>query len=93
VAVTNGARQAGATRVQLGLTRTSERIVLSVRDDGRGLTQEDLVAAHGIRGMRERAMLVGAELSIAGQPGDGTHVQLSIPLAHDGPAEDAHPRR
>jgi two-component system, NarL family, sensor histidine kinase UhpB len=95
-ALTNVARHAHAAHVQLSLKRTNERIVLSVRDDGRGLPQGAFLSTQGIRGMRERAMLAGAELSIAGHPGDGTEVRLSIPLdgeAHDDPTEDAHPRR
>jgi two-component system sensor histidine kinase UhpB len=79
-ALTNVARHAGATEVQLRLQRTDERVILTVRDDGRGLPTGVFRSSHGIRGMRERAMLIGAQLTITGPPTGGTEVRLSIPL-------------
>jgi two-component system sensor histidine kinase UhpB len=79
-ALTNVARHAGATEVQLRLQRTDERVILTVRDNGRGLPTGVFRSSHGIRGMRERAMLIGAQLTITGPPTGGTEVRLSIPL-------------
>jgi two-component system, NarL family, sensor histidine kinase UhpB len=76
-ALTNVARHAEATRVELRLEHRDDRTVLTVRDDGRGLPPGALSSSHGIRGMRERAMLIGAELNITGAP-TGTQVELSI---------------
>ena len=78
-ALTNVARHAHATKVQLSLERTDGRATLTVRDDGRGLASA-ATPSHGIRGMRERAMLIGAQLTMIGPPSGGTQVQLSIPL-------------
>ena len=50
-----------------------------VLDDGRGIG--DGVEGAGIRGMRERALLVGAELVVGPLPGGGTEVRLLIPKA------------
>jgi two-component system, NarL family, sensor histidine kinase UhpB len=79
-ALTNVARHADAERVELELHQDRERTVLTVRDDGRGLSPGALPSAHGIRGMRERAMLIGAQIGIASEPGRGTEITLSIPL-------------
>jgi two-component system sensor histidine kinase UhpB len=79
-ALTNVARHARATEVQLHLQRTNEHVVLTVRDDGRGLPPTAIQSSHGIRGMRERAMLIDAQLAIAQPPAGGTEVRLSIPL-------------
>jgi two-component system, NarL family, sensor histidine kinase UhpB len=79
-ALTNVARHATATEVQLKLQRSDEQVILSVRDDGRGLPPTAFPFSHGIQGMRERAMLIGAQLTIIGPPGGGTEVRLSIPL-------------
>jgi two-component system sensor histidine kinase UhpB len=79
-ALTNVARHAEAAQVHLNLERTSEHVVLTVRDDGRGLPPNALRSSEGIRGMRERAMLIGARLTIAEPPSGGTEVRLSIPL-------------
>jgi two-component system sensor histidine kinase UhpB len=78
-ALTNVARHAQASHVQLELRETSDRIVLVVEDDGRGLSAGALDSSQGIRGMRERAMLVAAKLSIQSRPGEGTTVRLVIP--------------
>ena len=69
-------RRAGGAherRAPRGRRRTSSsassaqttHVVLTVRDDGRGLPPDALPSSHGIRGMRERAMLIGAQLTIA----------------------------
>jgi two-component system sensor histidine kinase UhpB len=79
-ALTNVARHADATEVQLRLERGDEQVILIVRDDGRGLPPGAFRSSHGVRGMRERAMLIGAQLTISGAPGGGTEIKLSIPL-------------
>ena len=79
-AMTNVARHADATAVELRLERTGDQVVLTVRDDGRGLPPAAHKSSHGIRGMRERAMLIGAAFTIMPAPERGTEVRLSIPL-------------
>jgi two-component system sensor histidine kinase UhpB len=78
-ALTNVARHAEATWVQVELRHSADEIVLAVRDDGRGLPDRAAASSHGIRGMRERAMLVGATLHIESRPDRGTVIALSIP--------------
>jgi two-component system sensor histidine kinase UhpB len=79
-ALTNVARHADAHRVQLRLEQRDEATILTVRDDGRGISPGAFSSSHGIRGMRERAMLIGARITIDGAPERGTEVRLSIPL-------------
>ena len=79
-ALTNVARHAHATRVELELEANGTQTTLTVRDDGIGLSPGALPSSHGIRGMRERAMLLGAQLSINSQRGRGTEVSLFIPI-------------
>jgi two-component system, NarL family, sensor histidine kinase UhpB len=80
-ALTNVARHARAEHVELRLDRVEPHAVLTVRDDGGGVDPRDLSSSHGIRGMRERAMLIGAQLAIGPGNGRGTEVKLTIPLA------------
>jgi two-component system, NarL family, sensor histidine kinase UhpB len=84
-ALTNVARHAEARRVELSLERRDDRLVLTVSDDGRGIRPGELSSSHGIRGMRERAMLVGGQIGIHGAPGRGTQVRLSIPVRNEVP--------
>jgi two-component system sensor histidine kinase UhpB len=80
-ALTNIARHAGAQRAELSLGRDDGVVTLRVRDDGRGLPSGALPSSNGIRGMRERAMLIGARLSIGPAAGGGTEVLLRVPVA------------
>ena len=80
-ALTNIARHAAATRVVLQLRQANEGALLIVRDNGSGLPPSSNGPSHGIRGMRERAMLIGAQLTIDRPPGGGTEVRLLLPHA------------
>jgi two-component system sensor histidine kinase UhpB len=76
-ALTNVLRHAGAREVIISLSRGEDSVVLAVADDGRGLPAQ--VSERGLRGMRERAMLIDSELSVASSAGAGTKVVLSVP--------------
>lgn len=83
-ALTNVARHANASSVELSLTRAGRCVVLSVPDDGIGIPTH--VEGTGIQGMRERALLIGGELTLSRTAGGGTHVRLVAPYpkgAHD----------
>ncbi|MFD7552356.1 HAMP domain-containing sensor histidine kinase [Streptomyces sp. NPDC059578] len=76
-ALTNAARHARAAHVTLELRRLPGRTELRVVDDGRGIA--DAPEGAGIRGMRERALLIGAELTVGPRPGaPGTEVLLCV---------------
>ena len=75
--LTNVARHADATRVELALTRQPNGVLLRIADDGRG--RGGAAEGAGIRGMRERAILIGAALQIEARSGGGTDVRLLVP--------------
>ncbi|MGW7680764.1 HAMP domain-containing sensor histidine kinase [Kribbella sp. NPDC054772] len=76
--MTNVARHAGAERIDLYLTGHEDAVVLRVKDDGRGIGLAHEGA--GLRGMRERALLIGASLELAAAPNGGTEVSLTVPV-------------
>ncbi len=76
--LTNVARHAEASRVDLMLSREPGRVILTIVDDGRGL--DGATEGTGIRGMRERAILIGAQLSIGPSSFGGTELLLVIPI-------------
>ncbi|MFF7388937.1 HAMP domain-containing sensor histidine kinase [Streptomyces scabiei] len=82
-ALTNAARHADAGRVEVSLSPGDGVIVLSVTDDGRGAGVAREGA--GIRGMRERALLIGAALDVTSRPATGTHVRLTVPVPRKQP--------
>jgi len=78
-ALTNVVRHAHASNVSLSLSTDDGAVVLRVGDDGRGIPPELLDSSYGIRGMRERALLIGATLDVRSRLGEGTTVELVVP--------------
>jgi two-component system, NarL family, sensor histidine kinase UhpB len=77
-ALSNAARHSGAERIEVALRRTGEGVELEVADDGRGFAFEESERGLGIAGMRERALQLGAELTLESRPDQGTTVRLRI---------------
>jgi two-component system sensor histidine kinase UhpB len=77
-AMTNAVRHADASSIVLRLRMDDRGLLLSVRDDGRGVPNR-LIGTSGIRGMRERALLVGGTLQVGPLEDGGTEVCLRIP--------------
>jgi signal transduction histidine kinase len=86
-ALSNVWRHASASHVKVELIYQPDELCLRIQDDGHGFLpaqltdiQSDSQSGLGLLGMRERAMLIGAELSIDAQPGHGCTVILRLPL-------------
>jgi two-component system sensor histidine kinase UhpB len=80
--LTNIARHADASRVEIALQPGPDSVVLRVVDDGRGIPTPDAFARNGhggLRGMRERALLVGGALAIKRGSTGGVEVRLEVP--------------
>ncbi len=82
--LTNVARHAEASQIDVRMAREGGDLTLEVYDNGKGITENQLSSRKslGILGMRERAMLLGGALTISSPPGDGTTVKVRIPEAH-----------
>jgi signal transduction histidine kinase len=81
-ALTNIARHAKANNVFVSLEREQNDAILTINDDGIGFRVDRLehTQSLGVAGMRERALLLGAELSLQSSQGNGTTITLRIPL-------------
>jgi len=78
--LTNVARHADASDVEVSLQPGVGSVVLRVSDNGRGIAENADVNGHaGLRGMRERALLVGGALAVKPGRGGGTEVRLEVP--------------
>jgi signal transduction histidine kinase len=82
--LTNIIRHAGATFVDALLTDEDGHLMLVVKDNGRGISVREVnnTRSIGLVGMRERAALLGGDITYQGVPGKGTTVTVRIPLAH-----------
>ncbi len=89
--LTNIARHAKATRVEVILAQIDQELVMTVRDNGRGISEKEVVHARsiGIIGMRERVAQVGGQVFFFGVPSRGTTVTMRVPMpeAH-GPTQN-----
>jgi two-component system, NarL family, sensor histidine kinase UhpB len=80
--LTNVARHADARRVEIMLQPGHDSVVLCVIDDGRGIPAPDEFSRNGhggLRGMRERALLVGGALAVKRSSAGGVEVRLEVP--------------
>jgi PAS domain S-box-containing protein len=80
--LTNVARHARATRVVVDLSQQAGNMILTLRDNGKGINAKLIRSHHslGLLGMRERAMYFGGKTEVARARGGGTLVSVSIPL-------------
>jgi signal transduction histidine kinase len=80
--LSNVAKHARASRVQVTIERNGTQVTLSVRDNGAGFSLGDprKPNSYGLLGLRERASLLGGEASITSAPGEGTWVRILLPV-------------
>ena len=86
-ALSNVAKHAQATKVQITLTYLGDTLLLDVADDGTGFDARATTDGYGLVGMRQRLSRVGGMLTVESAPGSGTILNASVPLAR--PAEGA----
>jgi two-component system, NarL family, sensor histidine kinase UhpB len=81
-ALTNVTRHAQATRVGIHLETESGEILLVIKDNGRGITDEEIQrhGSLGLLGMKERVGLLGGRFELEGRPGEGTTVTIHMPF-------------
>jgi signal transduction histidine kinase len=82
-ALTNILRHAQATTVNIQMKKEDGEFILTIRDNGRGITDDEKSGQRtlGLLGMRERAHLIGGKIEITGSDGKGTVVIVRIPIA------------
>jgi len=81
-ALQNAIKYSGSQRFEVSLSQTSDEIILTVHDSGRGFDAVEAMKGRGLglTSMRERVTLVDGELSIDSQPQKGTTIRVRIPL-------------
>lgn len=81
-ALSNVRKHAEARQVWVTLTECPNEMILEVRDDGLGFFTQDIAgpSQHGLKGMRERAELIGARLQVISKPQQGTTVRVTLPV-------------
>jgi len=85
--LTNAARHANASRVEIRIERRSNGIWVCVRDDGVGFdgSRPHRPDAYGLMGLRERALLLGGHAAVSSSRGKGTCIEVQIPVIDPAP--------
>ena len=80
--LTNVTRHAAASQVHIRLFQDAGQVTVAVTDNGKGIATEQMTTprSFGLRGMQERAALLGGHFSIVGTPGRGTTACASVPV-------------
>lgn len=79
--LSNVARHAEATTCRLSLVRDQDQAVLKIDDDGRGFDQQlRRAGGQGLRNIEERARALGGEMSVTSSAGEGTTIEVRLPL-------------
>ena len=81
-ALTNILRHAQAEQIFIRLSQRLDSVILTIRDDGRGITKKELkgTSSLGLVGIRERVRMVGGTFTIEGKTGSGTLLSIEVPL-------------
>jgi signal transduction histidine kinase len=80
--LTNVAKHAHASRVDVAIGHADAQLTIRVRDDGVGFSPADSRKPNsfGLLGVRERAALLGGQAVVTSAPGRGTHVEVRFPV-------------
>jgi signal transduction histidine kinase len=86
-AMTNVARHAKASRVEVNIQKLPRAARMDIKDNGRSFQVERILHANGnkrlgLLGMRERVEMVGGTFCVESAPGDGTTIRVEVPFAH-----------
>ncbi|HYR76478.1 MAG TPA: PAS domain-containing protein [Pyrinomonadaceae bacterium] len=89
-ALTNVLRHAQATRIDIRAAEAAGEFMLTISDNGRGISEDETsgLKSLGLLGMRERAILIGGKIDIAGVAGKGTVITLTVPIGRAGGPSD-----
>lgn len=80
--LTNIARHASATEVFIGIYEDRDNLHLQIKDNGKGITEDHIKnpRSFGLIGMRERVHFLGGDMHISGKSGEGSRIEIRIPL-------------
>jgi signal transduction histidine kinase len=84
-ALANTRRHSGARSVEVKLRMEDQEVLAEVTDDGRGFDPASVQTGVGLSAMRERIEGLGGKIEFSSRPGEGTRVEIRIPLRDDTP--------
>jgi signal transduction histidine kinase len=81
--LSNIVRHARATAITVRFQQNEQRATLSIADNGQGFDAALMrEGRYGLLGLQERVKLLNGQLSLQSQPGEGTQIEVTLPLTH-----------
>ncbi|MCU0537753.1 MAG: response regulator [Hydrococcus sp. Prado102] len=81
--LTNIAKYAKATQVQIQLVKTGDRVCLTLKDNGKGFSCDRQTNGFGLQGMQERVAALNGNFRLTTEPGAGCQIEVEIPLSEE----------
>ncbi|HLA83182.1 MAG TPA: PAS domain S-box protein [Thermoguttaceae bacterium] len=79
--LTNAGRYSGTKKILVRLVQEADRLIVEIQDWGRGFDVSKVDAERfGLKGIRERASLLGGRATVESAPGSGTRIRVEMPL-------------
>lgn len=82
-AVNNAAKYAACYHLTVRLRRQQQHILLTITDDGKGFSKEEKENGNGLKNMKMRAASIKAAFHLETHPGNGTRIQISMPITQN----------
>jgi two-component system, NarL family, sensor histidine kinase UhpB len=79
--INNAAKYSQASEVEINLHQQDHTLIMSIKDNGQGFDEQKVKAGNGLRNLRERAKEINATLTLKSEVGNGTEVELKVPIA------------
>lgn len=79
--INNTAKYSNASHIEINLKQEDHALVLRIKDNGQGFDEQTTKAGNGLRNIRERAKEINGTISLKSWVGEGTEVELRLPIA------------
>jgi two-component system, NarL family, sensor histidine kinase UhpB len=79
--INNAAKYSQASEVEINLHQQDHTLIMFIKDNGQGFDEQKVKAGNGLRNLRERAKEINATLVLKSAVGNGTEVELKVPIA------------
>lgn len=76
----NVVKHACASKVELSLKLEQQKLLINLKDDGKGYNPSEITKGNGLINLKKRAMIIDGQINIHSEPEKGTHIKLIIPL-------------
>jgi two-component system sensor histidine kinase UhpB len=79
--INNAAKYSNASKIEIRLSQADHTLVMSIKDNGQGFNEHTIKSGNGLRNLRERAREINGIVALKSIVGEGTEMELRLPIA------------